>query len=384
MSQDVNSAAGSALDALQSALLGPSFDVNSDEKIAVKAEDVQQNGGIDFSKHFFEPRVNETYLIKFLPNPGGDLVTHRSVYKNLPDPDRKGKTFHYISSGNAKTCPALELFFELNSKKKEGDAVAEKKIEKYMSRTNQGCVKVQILQSPNKDEVGMIRMMSFSTFGPNATISNLINQKLNPTKEQIAQGYEREDIFNIFESAVLSLVCEEAVYDGVKGREFSKSGWAPKKRGAIAIKEDGTTREFKASDVKDGKITEEASTWFNTFFKQITNPDYDVFKYFAYKTPDDPRLDKDTADYVKSVFDKVNEIIPVIREKSLQEIANYGRKSADSSNSEKSEKKGNVLAESVPDELAGSVMAAADSKPEKSKKDKKETSDDDVNAILNS
>lgn len=382
MSQDVNSAAGSALDALQSALLGPSFDVNSDEKIAVKAEDVQQNGGIDFSKHFFEPRVGETYLIKFLPNPGGDLVTHRSVYKNLPDPDRKGKTFHYISSGNAKTCPALELFFELNSKKKEGDAVAEKKIEKYMSRTNQGCVKVQILQSPNKDEVGMIRMMSFSTFGPNATISNLINQKLNPTKEQIEQGYEREDIFNIFESAVLSLVCEEAIYDGVKGREFSKSSWGPKRRGAIAINEEGKTREFKVSDVKDGKITEEAKPWFDAFFKQITNPDYDVFKYFAYKTPDDPRLDKDTADYVKSVFDKVNEIIPVIREKSLQEIANYGRKD---NSDEKSEKKGNVLAESVPDELAGTVMSA-DTKPESKKesKSKKESTDDDVDAILNS
>lgn len=368
------------LDALQSALLGPSFDVNSDEVIAVKAEDVQQGGGIDFSKHYFEPRVGETYLIKLLPNPGGELITHRSVYKSLPDPERKGKTFHYISSGNAKTCPALELFFELNAKKKEGDAVAEKKIEKYLSRTNQGCVKVQILQSPKAEEVGMIRMMSFATFGPNATVANLINLKMNPTKDQIKQGYEREDIFNLFESSVMSLVCEEATYDGIKGRDFTKSSWAPKKRGAIAIKEDGTTREFKATDVKDGKLTAEAKEWFDAFLKNFNNPDYDIFRYFAYKEVGDPRMDKETADYVKSVWDKVNEIIPVIRDKSLAEIANYGKKEVKTEGKDGDGKRSgtNVLAESVPDELAGSVMAAAGDSGNKG------TADDEVADILNS
>lgn len=371
------------LDALQSALLGPSFDVNSDEVIAVKAEDVQQGGGIDFSKHYFEPRVGETYLIKLLPNPGGELITHRSVYKSLPDPERKGKTFHYISSGNAKTCPALELFFELNAKKKEGDAVAEKKIEKYLSRTNQGCVKVQILQSPKAEEVGMIRMMSFTTFGPNATVANLINLKMNPTKDQIKQGYEREDIFNLFESSVMSLVCEEATYDGIKGRDFTKSSWAPKKRGAIAIKEDGTTREFKATDVKDGKLTAEAKEWFDAFLKNFNNPDYDIFRYFAYKEVGDPRMDKETADYVKSVWDKVNEIIPVIRDKSLAEIANYGKKEVKTEGKDGDGKKSgtNVLAESVPDELAGSVMAAAG---DSEKKKAAAPADDEVADILNS
>lgn len=371
------------LDALQSALLGPSFDVNSDEVIAVKAEDVQQGGGIDFSKHYFEPRVGETYLIKLLPNPGGELITHRSVYKSLPDPERKGKTFHYISSGNAKTCPALELFFELNAKKKEGDAVAEKKIEKYLSRTNQGCVKVQILQSPKAEEVGMIRMMSFATFGPNATVANLINLKMNPTKDQIKQGYEREDIFNLFESSVMSLVCEEATYDGIKGRDFTKSSWAPKKRGAIAIKEDGTTREFKATDVKDCKLTDEAKEWFDAFLKNFNNPDYDIFRYFAYKEVGDPRMDKETADYVKSVWDKVNEIIPVIRDKSLAEIANYGKKEVKTEGKDGDGKKSgtNVLAESVPDELAGSVMAAAG---DSEKKKAAAPADDEVADILNS
>jgi hypothetical protein len=371
------------LDALQSALLGPSFDVNSDEVIAVKAEDVQQGGGIDFSKHYFEPRVGETYLIKLLPNPGGELITHRSVYKSLPDPERKGKTFHYISSGNAKTCPALELFFELNAKKKEGDAVAEKKIEKYLSRTNQGCVKVQILQSPKAEEVGMIRMMSFATFGPNATVANLINLKMNPTKDQIKQGYEREDIFNLFESSVMSLVCEEATYDGIKGRDFTKSSWAPKKRGAIAIKEDGTTREFKATDIKDGKLTAETKEWFEAFLKNFNNPDYDIFRYFAYKEVGDPRMDKETADYVKSVWDKVNEIIPVIRDKSLAEIANYGKKEVKTEGKDGDGKKSgtNVLAESVPDELAGSVMAAAG---DSEKKKAAAPADDEVADILNS
>ena len=371
--------ANNSLDALQSALLGPSFDVNSEEKLTVKAEDVQ-NGGIDYSKHFFEPRVGETYLLKFLPNPGGDLITHRSVYKHLPDPDRKGKTFHYISSGNAKTCKALELFFELNALKKEGDAVAKAKIDKYLTRTNQGCCKVQILSSPKKDEIGQIRLFVFATFGPNATVANLISQKLNPTKEQIEQGYEREDIFNIFSSSCLSLVCEEAVYDGIKGRDFTKSGWAPKKQGAIAINEQGETRRFVASDLVDGKLSDEAKPWFDVFIKQFNNPDCDVYKWFSYKSPDDERLadDKDTRDYIQSTFDKVAEIVEVIRNKSLAEIANYGRKAKDDKDVNDDSKK-NVLAESIPDELKDIKGAETETTETKSTA----SDDDEVEAILN-
>ena len=114
-------------DALKNAFLQSTFEIYG-ENIAVKAEDVQQNGGIDFSKHYFEAKVGSTYLIKFLPNIGGDPIVHRSLYKNLPDPERKGKTFHYVSSGNAKTCKALDLFFELFALKKDGDAIADKKI----------------------------------------------------------------------------------------------------------------------------------------------------------------------------------------------------------------------------------------------------------------
>lgn len=374
------------LDALSAALLGPSFDVNSEEKIAVKAEDVQQGGGIDFSKHFFEPRVGETYLIKLLPQkPGEELVNHRSVYKNLPDPERKGKSFHYISSGNAKTCPALDLFFELNAKKKEGDAVAEKKIEKYMSRTNQGCVRIQILSSPKAEEIGTVRMFSFATFGPNATVSNLINMKLNPTKEQIAQGYEREDIFNLFESSVMSIVCTEAVYDGIKGRDFTSSSWAPKKRGAISINDENKTREFKASDIKNGSLTDEAKPWFVMFLKKfMQNPDYDIHRYFSYKPIDDPKMDKETSDYVNNVWNKVNEIIPVIRDKSLAEIAAYGKKDTSDATKAGSDKaKGtNVLADSIPDELAGSVMSAVNAKTKAPVSDA--PVDDEIAGIMNS
>jgi hypothetical protein len=347
--------------------------------IAVKAEDVQQGGGIDFSKHYFEAKVGCSYLIKFLPNPGGDPITHRSVYKNLPDPERKGKTFHYVSSGSAKTCKALELFFELHALKKEGDSVADKKIEKYLSRTNQGCVKIQILQSPVAEEIGMVRMMTFATFGPNATIANLLNKKLNPTADQIKQGFEKEDVFNIFNSSVLSLVCEEATYDGQKGRDFTKSDWAPKTKGAIGILPTGETRSFTKDDVVDGKLIPEALPYFEAFINQVNNEDYDIRNFFAYKELGDSKNSKETEDYLKKVNEKVDEIIPIIREKSLTEIANYGKAAAASSSEKKPDTAKNVLADSIPAELTNSVMS---DKVETSKAKTEESND--VDDILNS
>lgn len=373
------------LDALQSALLGPSFDVNSEEKIIVKAEDLQAEG-MNWADTFFEPQPGETYLIKLLPNPGGDLITHRSLYRSLPDPERRGKSFRYISSGNAKTCPVLDLFFELNAKKKEGDQVAEKKIEKYLKRTNQGCVKVQIIQSKKPDDIGKIRLFTFSTFGPNAHISNLINQKLNPTKEQIEQGYEREDIFNIFDSAVMSVVCEKSTYEDKEGRDFSKSGWAPKNKGALAINEKGESRQFKKEDFVNGQLSEEAKPWFQAFLKQMQDPKTDVKVQFAYKTGDEPYLDEETREYIKNTRKKVDEIVPVIRERSLTDIAKYGKKevesSEDSKDSDKKSKVKNVMEESLPEEMAGSVMAAVEKPVEKAKPTSED--DDEVASILNS
>lgn len=376
-------------DLLSKAFLQSSITGDADSKIAVKAEDIENESGIDFSEHFFEPKVGSIYTIKFLPNPGGELITHRSVYKNLPDPERKGKTFHYTSSGNAKTCKALDLFFKLHELKKNNDAIAKTKIDKYLSRTNQGCCKIQVLSSPIVEEIGIVRMFSFSTFGPNATVANLIDGKLNPSKEKIAQGEEREDIFNIFNSPVLSLECTEAVYDGRKGRDYTKSSWLKKNRGAFIKMDDGSVHEFSDKDVVDGKITPEAAPAFQKFVQLVTNPDYDVYNYFEYKTPGDARNTKETDDYLKSVFAKVDEIIPIIENGSLAEIASYGKKEA---NSDGKETKKDAYVDSVPDELTNSVMnekpAETKAEPVEAKQESKVTEassdvDDIVNSVMN-
>lgn len=333
----------------ESALLGSSF--NDDNFVAVKAEDLESDSGYDFSKHFFEPQPGKSYLVKFLPNPGGDLITHRALYRSLPDPDRKGQTFRYVSSGNAKTCPVLQLFFDLHEKKQNGDAVAAKKIENYLSRSQQACVKVQILNSSIKEEIGQIRLFTFSTFGPNAHIANLINSKLNPSKSQIEAGFEREDIFNIFESPVLSIECTEEVYQGRKGRDFSKSIWTPKKRGAIVLHEDGSIYEFKKSDNVDGKLTPEAQEEFKQFIEVFKNPDYDVNVHFAYRPLESIPESDINYEYAKLVQSKLERIIPVIRDCSLTEIANFGTEAKSDSNSSDSSKNTSILEDSIPDEL---------------------------------
>lgn len=358
----------------ESSLIGSSFD-NNEELIAVKAEDVQSGNGFDFSKYFWEPQAGNSYLVKFLPNPGGDLITHRSIYRSLPDPDRKGKTFRYVSSGSASTCPVLSLFFDLHALKKDGDAVAAKKIEKYLSRTQQGCVRVQILNSPVKEEIGQIRMYVFSTFGPNATVANLIQEKLNPTKEQKEAGFERQDIFNIFSSPVLSLVCKESTYDGIKGRDFSASAWAPKQRGAVVYFEDGTSREFKATDIVDGKLTPEAEPAFKRFVEVFKSDDYNPKLHFAYRPLSEVPEDDPNYEYLKSVQSKVDRIVPVIRNKSLTEIAEFG--TVEKQTEEKESR--NIQAASVPDELQDIVGAQeTPTKPSPAS-----TSDDELDDILN-
>lgn len=373
-----------ASDALKNAFLQSSVD--DSVNVAVKAEDLPQGGGMDFSKHFFEPQPGNTYLVKFLPNPGGaSPIEHRSLYRNLPDPERKGKSFHYVSSGNANSCPVLELFFDLFKDKKDGDAIADKKIDKYLGRTNQGCAKVQILHSPKQEEVGQVRLFTFSTFGPNATIANLIDQKLNPSKDMIAQGYEKEDIFNIFGSSVLSIVCQESTFEGGrKGRDFAKSSWAPKKRGGIAELEDGKTHEFVVEDLVNGALKPEAEPFFNAFVGVVTNPDYEIRRYFSYKEIDDERNDEETNKYLKKVKEKVEEIVPIIREKSLSEIAAYGKKATTTDGTAKSDASKNVLEDSLPEELNGSVMA--DEKKDEVKNEKEDTKEqsNDVKNILNS
>ena len=90
------------------------LDTSFSEELVVKAEDVIQQGGINFSEIFFEPQVGKTYRVKFVKNPKGTDLTLRRVYKKLPDPERRGKSFHYVSSGVASTDKVLSLFFDLN------------------------------------------------------------------------------------------------------------------------------------------------------------------------------------------------------------------------------------------------------------------------------
>lgn len=368
MAENVNSV-DQELDALQAALISG---VNMDEaNTIVKSEDLPQDGGVDFSKHFFEPQPGKEYSIKFLPNLENmrDIITHRSVYKALPDPERKGKTFQFVSSANAKTCPVLELFFELNNLKKNGDVAATQKIEKFLSKTNQGACIVQILDSPDAAEIGNVRIMTFSTYGPNSTIANLINQKLNPSEKMIKDGFEREDITDIFEASILNLVCKESLLpDGRKGRDYAQSTWLPKKKGAIVKMPDGTVHVFSKADKDEaGKLKPEVKAPFLKFFEILKNPDYSMHNYFSYKKPGDPMNTEDTEKYIQNVFKKVEEIIPVIKEKSVIEITNYGKGAAtttpgaasDSAKTIDAAKAADILKESAPTELQTSVLNGA-------------------------
>lgn len=381
------------LDAMASAFLH-----SADEVIIVKAEDLPLDGsGIDYKKSFFEPQVGKSYTVKLITNPGGLSITHRSIYKDLPDPKRKGKKFHYVSSGSAKTCQALELFFELFNLKKNGDPVATLKIEKYLGKTNQGAVLVQVLSSPDPEEIGIYRMMSFSTFGPNATIANLIEKKVNPTKEMLENGYEKEDVFNIFGSNALIIQCEEAEYDGVKGRDFSKSEFSKNTRSAYVkyINEAGeeVKYEFSKADIVDGKIRPEALEPFKHLIKELQNPDISIHNLFAYKTIGDPKNSEDTEKYLKTLDEKINEIIPVIRKaKNIAEIEQYGvtdssATSTDSATMIGGAKASDILKDSAPSELASSILndGPAATIPAPAEIAQQATnSNPDVNDILNS
>lgn len=344
------------LDALTAALLQPTIDLKSDKRVAVNAIDAQGEG-YDFSQIFFEPVVGNSYIFKVLPNIGGDPISHRSVYKNLPDPHRKGKKFHYTSSGDSKTCKALDLFFELNDLKKAGDTEAKMKIDDYMSRSAEGCVKIQILASPKAEEIGIIRLFKFGTAGPNPYISTLFDAKLNPTKNQIAAGNGKEDVFDIFSSAALVIECIEEHAEGQKFRSFKGSSWSGNKRGAMVKLPDGTIREFSAADRNgDGSVKPEVVPFFRQFAKELQNPNTNIVEHFLYKTPDDPRITESTAEHIRKTLAKVAEIVPIIRNKSVQEIAAYGVVDDSTAQADPNAKAPrNILAESVPAELAGMI-----------------------------
>ena len=129
-------------------------------------------------------------------------------------------------------------------------------------------------------------------------------------------------------------------------------------------------------------MKDEVKPYFEKFLEQLTREDVDVHKWFAYKTVDDPKNDHETNEYLKSVQKKVEEIVPIIRDKSLQEIASYGRAEQKSENKENNdEKPTDILKESLPEELQETVMNEAGAAPAA----KKGSEDDkDIDSILNS
>lgn len=361
-------------------------------KVSVKAED-DQFGSIDWSKHFFEPQPGSDYIIKFCKNIGGEEVTKRAVYKDLPDPTRRGKTFRYISSGNAKSCKVLQLFFDLNNEKKNGDAEAERKIKKYLGKSNQGACVVQIIKSPKAEEIGTFRIMTFATFGENATIANMINNRIKPSPAKIADGYEAEDIFDVFGSSALYLSCKEVSIGDGKGRGYSDSSWMEKRKYGCTVTVDGETHTFSEAD-KDanGELKPGVEKFFDKLIEELQNPDISIHNYFAYAEIGDPNNTKETEDYLKMVNDKVDEIVPVIREQSMSQIAAYGKEDTSSPKSDSAKTIGgkvaaDILKESAPSEILGSTMnqdAEATKKPDTKSEPKKATptKDGDVDNLV--
>lgn len=348
----------SQLNALESALL-QGTDL---EKTVAKAEDLQGEGGINWNEHFFEPKPGCTYTIKFVTNIEGSSIVHRSVYKELPDPDRKGKTFRYVSDRNPNSCPVMKLFFELHKLKKDGNVEAGLKIENYLKSSNQGACIVQILTSPDPKEVNTFRIMSFPTFGENATVANMINKKIKPSEEMKKNGVKPVDIFNVFGSPALLLVCKEVSIGEGKGRGYSGSDWLDgKKYGVIVTMEDGTQHEFSENDkTPEGKIKPEVEPFFKKLIEELANPNISIHNYFAHAEPGDPRNTKETNTYLEGVYKKLDEIIPVIREKDLAGIKSYGRADTtsptDKAKTISGQNASDILKESAPTELQGSVV----------------------------
>lgn len=379
-------------DILKKAFLAP-----VEQEIIVKAEELPVGGGVDFSLTYFEPQVNKDYTLKFIQNieEGGSNLSHRKVYKGLPDPTRKGKTFQFISSGASATCKPLELFFELNNLKKSGDVLATQKIEEFMGATNQGCCVVQVLDSPDKEEIGIFRLFTFSTYGPNATVANLINEKLNPTPAQIRAGYEKEAIFDLFDSPVLILSCVEAMYEGNKGRDFTKSSWSKKNRGAFVVTDDaGTIHNFTKNDVANGDFTSpEAESAFMKVIETLQNPQISVHNYFSYKVINDPKNTEETNKYLENLYKKVDEIIPVIRNaKSIGEVKNYGKADSSETNPAANDgaqmiggaKASDILKDSLPSELASSTFNQETTQANQAPTQTPTGGNSDVDDILNS
>jgi hypothetical protein len=86
------------------------------------------------------------------------------------------------------------------------------------------------------------------------------------------------------------------------------------------------------------------------FINQLTRDDVSIKRWFSYRRPEDCETEEDKA-YVTNVLKKVKTILPIIRDKSITEIENYGKAEP----TEKKDAGGDILKESIPDELKGVI-----------------------------
>lgn len=337
-----------------------------------KAEDLDGGGQkIEWEKIFFEPKAGESYVIKFLPNleQNGNSphnIVHRSYYKDLPDPERRGKTFSYIAGPgfDRSNNLLLQLWLDLNEQKKGGDAIAEKKIEKYLSRKQQACCKIQILRSSEPELVGKIMLFRFHTYGQNAYIANLINQRINPTKEQIEEGFKKDNIFDIFDSPLMSIQPKKSTFAGKEGRDMSNSSWYMKptddggmkmiRAGATVFMPEGfegeASHKFKKTDLdENGNLKPELMPYLQELARQISDPEISIYRFFEPRVEGDPRNTDEDNEYIKKNIEKVLIVRDKIRNCTLEELANLGSEEPVNTGSEGRETK-NVIEDSIPDD----------------------------------
>lgn len=337
----------------------------AEEKIVVKAEDiVNESSGIDYKLTFFEPQPSKTYKVKLIANPFGLSLQQRTVYKDLPDPTRKGKTFHYVSSGGANECQVLQLFFDINKLEKDGDPLAIQKRKKFLGNSKQACVIVQILSSDDAEEIGMYRLMTFPSYGQNAHLATLIDGKLNPSEADQKEGIEKEDLFNIFESSILMIDCQPDEYEGKPSRNFSKSKFLPKKDSAsikfVNSKGEEVTHKFSPADIlEDGTVTAETLEAINAITAELKKDEISMHNMFAYKPIGHELNTESTEKYLAAVKEKVEKIVPIIRDaKTISECLAHGV----ADNSKTDNIKGNIPTGGA-DELSGSALNGAQSNP---------------------
>ena len=342
------------LDQFGDVLLKKSNDA-ADLNVKVFADDFESEGGrrFEWEDYFFEPKVGEKYQIKLLISPGEEEIVHKQVFTNLPDP--KGGVFRYsLPAGFQSDDPLFNAIVELYRAKKGGDIVAEKKLEKFGRKKQQGCVKIQILQSPNKDDIGKIKLFAYQSYGPNAKIAELIKTKTSPSKEQEDAGVEKENIFSIFETSIMHIICKKGTFEGKEGRDMSESLWSTKKQGSYVVLDDGRDHRFSEADIVDGKIKEDVKPFFEKLVEKLT--ENHIYEYFGPKMSGDPRNSEEDEKYLVEVKAKADKAAEMLESMTFDELSVLAAKKSSRSNAAEG---GDIYESSIPDEIKDTVQASA-------------------------